>query len=100
MNDENISEVKQEYTKDDFEFTVEPHEDDDDYTHSLWMYEGTEDMIGEAKFEQLEHLFAKVTGVDEIMQEDREVFYINSKLTLQDLEEKLWQAFKQYIEKK
>lgn len=52
--------------------------DDDDFTWQLWVDEAAEMELGEEAFLSLSDRLAKVPGVREVYQEDREIFFLDA----------------------
>jgi len=66
-----------------------------EFAYSLWVGEMAEPYLGTAAYETLPDVFEAVPGVQMVVQEDREVYYVSAKgdISMEDLEAALWQAF-------
>ena len=57
------------------EIGVDPY-DDERFNAQIWIPEGAEAVLGEARFVALQDRFAKLKGIEEVVHEDREVFLV------------------------
>jgi hypothetical protein len=57
------------------EIGVDPY-DHERFNAQIWIPEGAEAVLGEARFLQLQDRFAKLKGIEEVVHEDREVFLV------------------------
>jgi len=67
------------------------------FTHELFISELAEPYLGLAAFEKLQEVFAEVDGVDALMWQDRDAFFLTlaDGANEQQVEAALWQAFLQ-----
>lgn len=77
--------------KDDWSFEISPG--DSEWTYQFTMFEGGEPYLGTEVFDALPERFANIAGVSEVVQEDRELYLINSTLSPAELEAALWSTF-------
>lgn len=77
--------------KDDWSFEISPG--DSGWTYQFTMFEGGEPYLGTEVFDALPERFANIAGVSEVVQEDRELYLINSTLSPAELEAALWSTF-------
>ncbi|WP_198288858.1 hypothetical protein [Methyloversatilis universalis] len=77
--------------KEDWSFDISPG--DAGWSYRFMMFEGAEQYLGTEVYESLPERFAKIPGVTQVEQEDRESYLINSTLPETELEAQLWTVF-------
>ena len=58
-----------------------------EWDFSVWLDESSEEVLGSPVFDSLESIFSRISGVEGVIQEDRELFYISApSLTAQEIQ--------------